>query len=78
MNTKELIDKINILARKQKKDGLTEEEKAEQQRLRKIYLKGIRQQVVDQLEASGITKEDKKKNNDCSCGCTGHDHNHKH
>ncbi|MBO8137371.1 MAG: DUF896 domain-containing protein [Desulfotomaculum sp.] len=72
--TKELVGRINALARKQRSEGLTEDEKKEQQKLRQIYLKGIRQQVINQLELAGISKK-----NSCSCGCRhNHDDNHKH
>lgn len=64
--TKELIQRINELARKQRQEGLTPEEKKEQQELRKIYLKGIRSQVVDTLETSGIKPTQK---HDGACGC---------
>ena len=71
MITKELIDRINILARKQRSTGLTEEEKEEQQQLREQYLAGIRKQVIDQLEAVK-----KAQNNSCSCGCNNEHHHH--
>lgn len=74
MITKELVDQINVLARKQKTEGLTAEEKQEQDRLRKIYLAGIRQQVVDQL-GEPPQKKEHKHDNSCSCGCW---HHHKH
>lgn len=70
MITKELIEQINTLARKQRSEGLTAEEKQQQARLRKIYLAGIRQQVIDQLGPLP-----KKRNGACSCGCN---HHHKH
>ncbi|WP_034638976.1 DUF896 domain-containing protein [Desulfofalx alkaliphila] len=69
--TNELIEKINALARKQRSEGLTEEEKIEQHRLRQIYLQGIRQQVIDQLESVRPKKDNghKKGKGGCSCGC---------
>ena len=46
MITKELISRINELARKQRTTGLTAAEKEEQQRLRAAYLADIRTQVI--------------------------------
>lgn len=70
MITKELIQRINELARKQRAEGLTPEEKKEQQELRNVYLQGIRSQIVDTLEASGF-KPGKKHNGACDCAhCT--------
>ncbi|GAB6181997.1 hypothetical protein JCM14036_33160 [Desulfotomaculum defluvii] len=80
--TKELIDKINLLARKQKAEGLTPAEKEEQHQLRQQYLKGIRGQVIDQLSRIKFVEDE---NCNCghdhsghtdSCGCGGHDHKH--
>lgn len=51
MVTKEQIDRINELARKSKTpEGLTEEEKAEQQKLRRIYIDAYKQSLIGQLE----------------------------
>lgn len=47
------INRINELSRKQKKEGLTQEELAEQQILRKEYLQAIRGQVLSTI--SGLT-----------------------
>ncbi|HBC91556.1 MAG TPA: hypothetical protein DCZ10_01265 [Pelotomaculum sp.] len=66
MITKELIQRINALARKQRAEGLTPEEKKEQQELRNLYLKSIRSQVVDTLQSSGF-KPGKKHNGACTC-----------
>lgn len=49
MDTKELLDRINHLANKSKSTGLTEEEKEEQQKLRKQYLGGFRESFTNQL-----------------------------
>lgn len=54
--TKEMIDRINELARKQRTVGLTEAEKTEQQELRGRYLAAIRAQVRAQLDAIEIVK----------------------
>ena len=50
MITPELIARINELARKKRSVGLSEEETAEQQKLRRIYLDGIRDQVKGMLD----------------------------
>lgn len=53
MITKELLDRINELARKQRSVGLSPEEKEEQAALRKEYLAGFRENmkaVLDQIE----------------------------
>lgn len=70
MITKELVDRINYLARKQKNGGLTEEEKEEQRVLRERYLEGIRSRVVDALDSMGIKPKNegaKKHHSECSC-----------
>ncbi|MFZ5596255.1 MAG: DUF896 domain-containing protein [Bacillota bacterium] len=76
MITKEMIDRINWLARKQRSTGLSEEEKQEQQKLRREYLDCIRAQVVNALDSAGIKrKTDGEPHHDCSCPtCRG---NHK-
>jgi len=66
MITKELIQRINELARKQRAEGLSPEEKKEQQELRNKYLKSIRDQIIHTLEASGY-KPGKKHNSACGC-----------
>jgi len=74
MITKEDIDRINFLARKSKTSELTQEEKEEQQRLRRKYIDWIKLQVRKQLDsiefvdANGYNHE-----HDCDCG-----HHHKH
>ncbi|MCL6639506.1 MAG: DUF896 domain-containing protein [Firmicutes bacterium] len=68
MISKELIDRINFLARKQRDGGLTPEEKAEQKKLRELYLENIRSQVIEALESAGFTR---KNNHPATCGCSG-------
>lgn len=50
MLSKEKIDRINQLARKSKDAGLNEEEKIEQQNLRKEYLAKFRESFKAQLD----------------------------
>lgn len=50
MITKELIDEINTLARKQRSTGLTDEEKIRQNQLRKKYLAGFRENMKNILD----------------------------
>ena len=73
MITKELLDRINELARKQREEGLTEEEIKEQGELREVYLAGIRAQVVNALEAKGC-KPKTKHNSSCGCESCGKKH----
>lgn len=56
--TKEKIDRINELARKQKSEGLTEEEKQEQYVLRREYIESFKQSLVAQLENTYIVEPD--------------------
>ncbi|AIQ64313.1 hypothetical protein PSTEL_15670 [Paenibacillus stellifer] len=54
MNIDELVNRINELARKQKSEGLNEEELAERARLREIYLGNVRRNFRAQLESIEI------------------------
>ena len=66
MITKELIERINQLARKQRSEGLTDEDRAEQQKLRKSYLAGFRENmknVLDQIEIVDVPPRDNNKLN---------------
>ena len=56
--TQEKIDRINELARKQKAEGLTEEEKQEQYVLRREYIEGFKRSLVSQLENTYIVEPD--------------------
>ena len=59
--TQEKIDRINALARKQKAEGLTEEEKAEQAVLRREYIESFTRSLVGQLENTYVVRPDGKK-----------------
>ena len=56
--TKEQIARINDLARKQKAEGLTDEEKAEQLKLRGEYINAYKQSLIAQLENTYILEPD--------------------
>ncbi len=53
-----LIERINELARKSRSEGLTAEEKAEQQALRSQYLKEFRQGMEAMLEGVRLQRPD--------------------
>ena len=50
-----LTKRINELARKSKKEGLTEEEKAEQKVLRQEFIAAFRANLKDQLDRIEFT-----------------------
>lgn len=52
------IDRINELAKKQKADGLTEEEIQEQQALRREYIEAYKSSLISQLESIKILEPD--------------------
>ncbi|MBQ4154005.1 MAG: DUF896 domain-containing protein [Clostridia bacterium] len=55
--TEEKIKRINELARKQKAEGLTEEEKTEQAALRREYIEAYKKSLISQLENTYIVDE---------------------
>ena len=57
MIDKKLVDRINYLANKSKNEGLTEEERNEQVRLRQEYLKLFREGFKQRLDSIKIVKE---------------------
>jgi len=52
------IDRINFLARKQKSEGLTDEEKAEQAVLRREYIESYKKSLMSQLDNLYIVEPD--------------------
>ncbi len=56
--TQDKIDRINALARKQKAEGLTEEEKAEQAVLRREYIDSFKRDLERQLNNMSIVEPD--------------------
>lgn len=59
MITRELINRINELSRKQRSIGLTDEERVEQQKLRRQYLDDIKEQVRGMLDNIEIVDDPK-------------------
>ena len=56
--TQAKINRINELARKQKAEGLTEEERVEQKQLRKEYIDSFRKSLESQLNSIEILEPD--------------------
>lgn len=54
---KEKIKRINFLAAKAKAEGLTDEEKAEQEALRNEYRENFRKNLMGQLENTYVVDE---------------------
>ncbi|WP_138414673.1 DUF896 domain-containing protein [Aquibacillus sediminis] len=54
MLSKDKLDRINTLANKAKQEGLTNEEKEEQQKLRQEYLKNVRKSFKNQFKGMKI------------------------
>ena len=61
----QIIARINELARKQREEGLTQVEKDEQAKLRRIYIDNIKNQIRQQLDAAKAHDH----SSDCNCGC---------
>lgn len=58
MNMDEKIKRINVLYHKSQKEGLTEEEKAEQKQLREDYIASVRGNLKSQLDNINIQEAD--------------------
>ena len=58
MKMDDVIARINELARKSKTEGLTEEEIAERDKLRRIYIDSVKANLVGQLENTYIVEPD--------------------
>lgn len=61
MEMKDVIARINELAAKNKTVGLTEEELAERDKLRRIYIDSYKANLVSQLENTYIVRPDGSK-----------------
>ena len=57
MITQEMIDRINELAHKKKKEGLTEEEQSEQKKLSKEYIAAFRENLKFQLDMIEVVED---------------------
>ena len=58
MNMDEVIARINELAHKAKAQGLTEEETAERDKLRRIYIDSVKASLVNRLDNTYIVEPD--------------------
>ena len=58
MDMNEVIAKINALAKKNKEEGLTEEELAERDKLRRIYIDSVKANLIGQMENTSIVYPD--------------------
>ena len=59
--TEDKIKRINELARKQKAEGLTDEEKAEQAQLRREYIESYKRSLIAQLENTYVVDDNGNK-----------------
>lgn len=60
--TDDKIKRINVLAKKSKQQGLTNEEKEEQRILRQEYIDAMKQSLRNQLDTIKFVDEDDKGN----------------
>lgn len=58
MSMDEVIARINVLAKKAKTEGLTEEELVERDKLRRIYIDSVKASLVGHLENTYIVSPD--------------------
>lgn len=58
MLSQDKLDRINVLARKQRAEGLTDEEKKEQDDLRQQYIKAFRSGMRNSIEGMKIVDEE--------------------
>lgn len=57
MKMDEVIARINVLAKKAKTEGLTEEETAERDKLRRIYIDSVKSNLTAQLDNTYLVDE---------------------
>lgn len=60
MLEKNKLDRINELVRKERSDGLSDEEKAEQKNLREEYIQAFRSGMKNQIEGMKVVDPDGK------------------
>jgi uncharacterized protein YnzC (UPF0291/DUF896 family) len=58
MNMNDVIARINELAKKAKTEGLTPEEIAERDKLRRIYIDSVKANLIGQLDNTYIVRPD--------------------
>ena len=58
MKMDEVIARINVLAKKAKTEGLTAEETAERDKLRRIYIDSVKANLVGQLDNTYVLQPD--------------------
>ena len=58
MNMDEVIARINVLAKKNKQEGLTPEELAERDQLRRIYIDSVKASLVGHLDNTYLVRPD--------------------
>ncbi len=61
MNMDQVIARINALAKKAKSEGLTAEETAERDKLRRIYIDSVKANLTGQLDNTYILRPDGSK-----------------
>lgn len=61
MKMDDVIKRINELAKKAKTEGLTEDELAERDRLRRIYIDSVKASLTGQLDNTYIVRPDGSK-----------------
>ena len=58
MNMNEVIERINALAKKAKEEGLNDQELAERDKLRRVYIDSVKANLTGQLENTYIVYPD--------------------
>jgi len=58
MDINEVIERINVLAKKAKTEGLSPEETAERDKLRRIYIDNVKANLTGQLDNTYIVYPD--------------------